>query len=83
MRGIIDEFEMFRAMQPKARLVPIVSTGGAVRTLAQRLPSLDSELSDDLNYVMLLHRQLRIDVRERRFARPDDQPANRAARFEK
>jgi hypothetical protein len=82
MRGIIDEFDMFHELQPKARLVPIASTGGAVLALAQRLASLDTELRDNLNYVMLLHRQLRVDVRERRFARPEDQPARRIDRFE-
>jgi hypothetical protein len=49
--------------------VPIVSTGGAARTLAQRLPLIDRDLTDDFDYVSLL-----IDVRERRFARPEEQP---------
>jgi SLOG cluster3 family len=32
MRGIIDEFEMFRDLQPKASLIPIISRGAQFET---------------------------------------------------
>jgi hypothetical protein len=82
MRGIIDEFEMFQTLQPKARTVPVISTGGAVLELANRIPTTEQdELTNDLDYVALFHRQLGIDIRERRFARPEDQPSQVAERL--
>jgi hypothetical protein len=74
MRGIIDEFELFRNLQPKARTLPIVSTGGAVLDIATRLPSLPNDLRDDLDYVSLFHRHLGISTKELRYNRPSDQP---------
>jgi hypothetical protein len=41
---------------PNAEIVPIVSTGGAARTLAQRLPLIDRDLTDDFDFVSLLLR---------------------------
>lgn len=75
MGGIIEEFELFRRLQPKASVVPVISTGGAALTLAKQLPPLDTDLMDDLDYVALFHRHLRISVREERFRVPEDQPA--------
>lgn len=75
MGGIIAEFEMFRQLQPNALTIPIISTGGAVRTLGNRIPSIDSDLFDDMDYVMLLHRKLGVHVGEQRFRRPEEQPA--------
>jgi hypothetical protein len=74
MGGVIEEFDMFRQLQPKALTVPIMSTGGAVRALVDRFPFIDSDLFDDMDYVMLLHRKLGIDVGEKRFRRPEEQP---------
>jgi hypothetical protein len=74
MGGIVDEFEMFQRLQPNAMIVPVVSTGGAVLKVAERMPALDRDLTDDLDYVALFHRRLGISVKERRYKRPEDQP---------
>jgi hypothetical protein len=74
MGGIIDEFEMFRRLQPSAVVLPVVSTGGAVLKVADRMPTFDRDLADDLDYIALFHRHLGISVRERRYTRPEDQP---------
>lgn len=81
MGGVIDEFELFRRCQPNATVVPVVSTGGAARKLAERLPALGPDLSNDLDYVALFHRHLDISVREERFIRPEDQPADVEQRY--
>ena len=75
MGGIIDEFNLFKRYQPKASLVPVISTGGAALTLVDHM-SVDSEdLAVDLDYIALLHRHLNISTSERRYASPEDQPA--------
>jgi hypothetical protein len=74
MEGIVEEFHLFREMQPNARLVPVVSTGGAVLDVASELPNLSPELVSDLDYVSLLHRQLGIPTGERRYTSPENQP---------
>jgi hypothetical protein len=75
MGGIVDEFDLFTRLQPDAKVIPIVSTGGATLRVAERMRSLPTDLSSDLDYVGLFHRHLGIPVREGRFARPEDQPA--------
>ncbi|CAN7700729.1 hypothetical protein [Mesorhizobium sp. LjRoot246] len=74
MGGIIDEFELFRQLQPEAAVVPVASTGGATLKVAERVPRLDHDLVQDLDYVALFHRHLGISVKEERYARPEDQP---------
>ncbi|WP_164015237.1 hypothetical protein [Pyxidicoccus trucidator] len=81
MGGIIDEFELFHRLQPNAAVVPVVSTGGAVLKVAERLPVVAPDLSNDLDYVALFHRHLEISVREERFARPEAQPAEIDQRY--
>lgn len=81
MAGIVSEFELFRQLQPKAVVVPIVSTGGAVLEVAERLGGITPDLEDDLDYVALLHRHLGISVREERYRQPEDQPAEVAQRY--
>jgi hypothetical protein len=75
MGGIIDEFELFRQLQPDAITVPVISTGGAVLKLQERLPRLNGDLADDLDYVALFHRHLGISVKEQRYRRLEEQPA--------
>lgn len=75
MGGIVDEFELFRQLQPNALTVPVVSTGGAVLKIAEQLPGLDSDLADDLDYVALFHRRLGVSVKEQRYKRREEQPA--------
>lgn len=74
MAGIIDEFELFRRLQPTAAIVPVLSTGGAVLQLSKRLPTIAPDLADDLDFVALFHRHLEISVKERRYMHPEDQP---------
>ncbi len=81
MDGILEEFELFRSLQPNAAVVPVVSTGGAVLKVAERLGSVAPDLLDDLDYVALFHRHLGISVREERFQTPHDQPAEVEQRY--
>lgn len=81
MGGIVDEYLLFRELQPSARVIPIATTGGAVREIVARMSSLDKDLVEDFDYVSLLHRHLGISVRERRYQRPDDQPAELRDRY--
>ena len=74
MGGIIDEFDLFKQYQPKASLVPVLSTGGAALILSDRLIDASEDLSLDLDYVALFHRHLGISTAEKRFVKPDDQP---------
>ena len=75
MGGIIDEFDLLQRLQPQTVALPIVSTGGAVLDIAKRMGTIASDLTDDLDYVALFHRHLGVSVKERRYRRPDDQPA--------
>ena len=74
MDGILQEFDIFRQLQPDAVVVPVASTGGAAIELASRLPHVDDDLKDDFDYVAVFHRHLNISVLENRFNRPADQP---------
>ncbi len=71
MSGIVEEFELFRTSQPKAKIVPIASTGGASLMVA-RMASADTYLSDDLDYVPLFHSILNIPVEQKRRDEPGD-----------
>ena len=75
MGGIIEEFELFKRAHPTATVVPVLSTGGAVLQIGERLSDLDADLKDNLDYVDVLHRHLGISTREERFPTPDAQPA--------
>jgi hypothetical protein len=44
--------------------------------LRERMPELDRELEQDLDYVSLFHKHLGISTREQRYGRPEDQPAS-------
>jgi hypothetical protein len=81
MGGIVDEYELFRRLQPDAFVVPVVSTGGAVLEIAERLGEVSPELRDELDYVALFHRHLGISVREERFRFPEQQPAGLEERY--
>ncbi len=75
MSGILDEFELFARLQPHAKVVPVISTGGATLTLAERLPGLNRDLYEDLDYIALFHRHLGISVKEQRYKHTEDQPS--------
>jgi hypothetical protein len=81
MGGIVQEYELFRRLQPDAAVVPVISTGGATLDVAAQAGPLSADLADDLDYVALFHRHLEISVREERFRSPDDQPALVERRF--
>jgi SLOG cluster3 family len=81
MGGIVQEYELFRRLQPDAAVVPVISTGGATLDVATQAGPLATDLADDLDYVALFHRHLEISVREERFRSPDDQPALVERRF--
>ncbi|HWY13607.1 MAG TPA: hypothetical protein VNX86_00520 [Rhizomicrobium sp.] len=81
MKGIIDEFDLFSSIQPEARLVPIYSTGGATLELKGRMKRDDPALTNDLDYVGLLHAQLGISKRERRYVSPAEQPRKLEDRY--
>lgn len=71
MEGIVDEFQLFRSMQPQANAIPIFSTGGAVLDLTDAEGVTDRELWDEMDYVKLFHRLLDIPVSEERVPKPN------------
>jgi len=81
MGGIIQEYEMFRRLQPEAAVIPIVSTGGAALDVAERLGELPADLADDFDYVAVFHRHLDVSMKEERFVSPEQQPASVVDRF--
>lgn len=76
MGGVVDEYELFKRLQPDAAVIPVVSTGGATLEVAERIGSTSADLSSDLDYVALFHRHLGIPVREGRYPNPQDQPGD-------
>jgi len=74
MGGIVQEFDLLKELQPKATLLPVISTGGAVLDIAQRLDKIPSDLVEDLDYVALFHRHLGVSVKEMRYRNPAEQP---------
>jgi hypothetical protein len=80
MEGVIKEFNLFKKAQPKSKIVPVASTGGAAMAISDIMFNLDSDLSRDLDYVALFHRYLNIDVREKRYPDPGSQPAQPKSR---
>jgi hypothetical protein len=82
MQGIVDEFDLFQRHHLHARVVPLLSTGGATAELSTRLGSVQSDLQDDLDYVGLFHRHLGILMQEKRYPRPEDQPTDLEQRVE-
>lgn len=73
MKGILDEFELFRSNAPDAAILPIMSAGGAAEILGKEINA-DPEFAEQRDYVALLHRQLHIDPNELRYATPAEQP---------
>jgi hypothetical protein len=82
MRGVLDEYHLFRAKAPDAKIIPIASTGGAAQVLASEL-SADKELFVELDYVRILHMQLGIDPNEQRYNHPQEQPTLVSNRIKK
>jgi hypothetical protein len=80
MKGVFDEFALFKAHAPSAAVVPIMSTGGAAEHLGKEIQA-DPIFAEELDYVDLLHRVLEIDPNETRYRSPDDQPADVGSRL--
>jgi hypothetical protein len=68
MRGIFDEHRLFVEHAPRAKILPVMSTGGAAEKLGSEFHAA-AEFSDELDYVALFHRQLGIDPNEPRSPR--------------
>ena len=66
MDGINDEYEMFGAKWPEASCIPIALTGGAARELANRIGYVPSVDVAPLDFVALLHHELKIRPRQKR-----------------
>lgn len=81
MDGVVQEFDLLMKLQPKATALPILSTGGAVLDVAQRMSAVPPDLGGDFDYVALFHRHLRISVKEMRYRSPAEQPVSVAARL--
>jgi hypothetical protein len=81
MAGIVEEFDLFTQLQPKANAVPVVSTGGAVLDLTKRVKSLPDDLRSDFDYISLFHRHLHIAPQEMRYSQPAEQPSKVADRM--
>lgn len=81
MGGIVQEYDMFRRLQPNAIVVPVLSTGGATLEVGAKAGQLSGDLADDFDYVSLFHRHLDISVKEERFRSPDEQPVDVDQRF--
>lgn len=78
MRGIVDEYELFRTREPAARIVAIASTGGAARAVAEMT---GRSFGDHLDYVAAFYAALEVDPNERRYRTPEAQPDDPAARL--
>jgi hypothetical protein len=81
MAGIVHEFDLLMNLQPKVTALPILSTGGAVLDVAQRMGAVPPDLGDDLDYVALFHRHLGVSVKEMRYRSPAEQPVAVADRL--
>jgi len=81
MGGVIAEYEMFKRLQPLAKVIPVTSTGGASLDVAAKLGELPSDFSAQRDYVALFHEHLDISVKEERFRSPREQPAAVEDRF--
>lgn len=73
MKGILDEFSLFKERAPDAAILPIISTGGAAAVLGQQIEA-DPMFADELDYIALLHDKLGIDPNEQRYTSPQEQP---------
>src|SRR3546814_18768673 len=75
MGGIIQEYEMFRRLQPEAAVIPVISKGGATLDVGAQVESLAPDLPEDRDSVALFHRHLDVSVRGDCFDSPALQPA--------
>ncbi len=62
MEGIFDEFKMFGAMHPDAKIVALRAPGGASMLLARKL----RQRTDGVDFARIFHRRLNISAQEPR-----------------
>lgn len=62
MDGVIEEYQLFQKMHPKAKVVAVRSPGGAAMTLADEL----GQTKDRIDFARLFHEELDIAVTEKR-----------------
>lgn len=67
MRGIFDEHHMITERWPDARILPVMSTGGAAEKLGRQFDA-PRPFADELDYVALFLDQLGVDPNEKRSA---------------
>lgn len=65
MGGIFDEYRLVQELAGSAKILPIISTGGAAAALGRELKAHD-DFANELDYVALLFDQLSIDPNEPR-----------------
>lgn len=66
MDGLIEEFNMFRELQPAARVISVVGPGGAASRLPELMGQKATDESDRIDYVRMFYRKLGIDPGESR-----------------
>ena len=64
--GIVDEFDMFRHLHPRAPIVLVDSAGGATQTLAAKFPAMAEGGRQPFDYYWLFSERLGISLEERR-----------------
>lgn len=65
MGGIFDEYRLLQELARNAKILPIISTGGAAAELGRKL-DVHKDFAEELDYVALLFDQLSIDPNEPR-----------------
>jgi SLOG cluster3 family len=58
MDGVVDEFKLFRQLNPDAPVYPIASTGAAARMIWEQLPNPAEGLNDEYTYPTLFRKLL-------------------------
>ncbi|NNU35660.1 hypothetical protein G9X64_03935 [Rhizobium sophorae] len=81
MGGIVAEYEMFKKLQPDAKVIPVTSTGGASLEVAKIMGDVSSDFELNRDYVALFHEHLDISVKEERYRVPEEQPATAEDRY--
>lgn len=62
MRGVEEEFDMFKKLQPHSPVFPVFSTGGAAQIIYNQYnEKLPEELKDDYSYFSLFRSLLRFE----------------------
>lgn len=53
MKGVIEEYELFRVAHPNALILAVASTGAAAKKISEKLQDVDSRLLNDYAYMSL------------------------------